>query len=165
MSYFAAGPFSNPLYQRTVHTVTQVSSQSANTFSTIIGTEVTYTPTASATSVIYEASFFMQQTTDRFFQLFRIEYDSTGTGSWTEFSVRYSRNIGNSGTSTQAYRDLRHFRWVLPTWSGARALRVSVGSHGSGREANYHGLTVWDGTSAGSPTTVLTDTCVMVYEI
>ena len=165
MSYFAEGPFSNPVYQRTANTVTQTSSTSANTFSAITGTEVTYTPTASATSVIFEASFFMQQTTDRFFQLFRIEYDTTGAGSWAEFNVRYSRNIGNSGASTQSYRDLRHFRWVLPAWSGARPLRVSVGSHASGRAANYHGLTVWDGASAGSPTTVLTDTCVMVYEI
>ncbi len=165
MSYTPEVNFSNPLYQRTVNTVTQTSSSSANVLTTINGSEVTYTPTASATSVIYEISFYMQQTTDRFFQLFRIQYDTTGSGSWSDFNTRYSRNIGNSGPSSKTYRDLRHFRWVLPAWSGARPLRVSVGSHATGRSANYHGLTVWDGASAGSPTTVLTDTCVMVYEI
>jgi len=165
MSYSLSSNFLKPVYQVTSHTTAQSSSASAGVLTTIDGTALSYTPASGATSVVYEVSFSMQKINDRYFQSFRLEYSTNGGVSYTEFNARYQRSVGPSGATGQAYRELRNFRWVLPAWSGSRDLRVVVGSYATGREAEYHGLDKWDGASAGSPTTVLTDTCLMVYSI
>lgn len=162
MSYSLAGNFLKPVYQVTSHTTPQTSSASAAVLMTIDGTALSYTPASGSTSVVYEVSFSMQRINDRYFQSFRLEYSTDGGVSYTEFHARYQRSVGPSGSTGQAYRELRNFRWVVPTWSGSRDLRVVVGSYATGREAKYHGLSEWDGAST---TTILTDTCVMVYSI
>ena len=99
------------------------------------GTEVTYTPPAGASSVIYECNL-------------QISWDPDGQGSYLCSRLQYSDDNGSSwntynetkmleGTSGNVTDyDWFNFNWIflLPAWSGERKLRVAGRAYNSSSE-------------------------------
>lgn len=162
MSYYLQNIFKNPKTVITTHTSSQASSDTANAMLTLTGSEVTYTPSSDSTKVIYEISFYAEKINGITFQGAYLQRYDTGSSSWVEINERYRRNFGNSGTSGQAYRYYFHWRFVLPTWTGSRQLRIILGSNASNRNILMNQMTEWDGSSASSK---FCNTNLLVYSI
>ena len=160
MSYVADRLIKNPKYKVTTHTSQQSTSASANTGTIISGSEITYTPVPNATKVVYEIMFYAENIDNDSYIGFYLEHYTSG--SWSEINSKFRRNIGLSGDTTQRMRYCVKFRFVLPSWSGARQLRINAGSHVANREIDMHQLTDWDGSSA---TDQFCNTNLLVYSI
>ena len=144
----------------TTHTSVQTTSSSANTFVTLSGSEITYTPSSGADKVVYEISFYGEKVGINFLS-FQLQHYVSNT--WTEINTKFKKNTGNSGTTGQSYRYLITWRFVLPAWTGARQLRIVAGSNGSNKQLNLHQITDWDGS--GSVTDQFCNTNLIVYSI
>lgn len=160
MTYKLAEHFLNPKVLITTHTSSQTSSNAANTYTTISGTEISYTPASGSTSVIYDVSFYARGLNNVTFQAFYLEHYQNNT--WSEINSRYRRNVGNSGGVNQAYRWFIHFQYVLPTWTGSRDFRLRCASNGSNRAMTFHQPSYWDGASTS---TTFTNTNLLMYSI
>ncbi len=160
MTYIPATHFKSPKTLITENTSSQQSSTLANTYITINGSEMTYTPSADATSVIYDISFYAERANNIVFQAFYL--DNYVGGTWFEINYRYRKNVGNSGTPSQAYRWFMRFQYVLPAWTGAREHRLRCASNGSNRSILLHQPQLWDG---GSSSTTFTNTNLIMYSI
>ena len=160
MTYLPATHFKNPKTLITENTSSQQSSNYANAYITIDGSEMTYTPSADATSVIYDISFYAERANNITFQAFYLDHNVNN--SWSEINYRYRRNIGNSGTSSQTYRAFLRFQYVLPAWTGPRQHRMRCASNGSSRSVLLHAPQLWDG---GATTTTFTNTNLIMYSI
>ena len=55
-----------------------------------------------------------------------------------------------------------YWRFVLPSWSGERNLRIRLAHHTTNRQINLHQITHWDGTTA---TDQFCNTNLLVYSI
>jgi len=159
MSHLLHQTLESPITQITVHTSGQTTSNSANTLVTIDGSEYTYTPAQNSTHVVYEISFYAERKTGiQFNTLYLQEYTS---GSWSEIDSRYNRSIGNGGfTSDQRW--YYHIRFIIPSWSGARALRLAVASNSSSKSFTAHAVTDWDGSSSS---TTFCNTNLFIYSV
>ena len=160
MSYLPSTHFKKPKTLITTHSASQVSSAFANTYITITGTEISYTPSVDADSVIYDVSFYGMRANDITFQAFYLEHYTNST--WSEVNARYRRNIGNSGSENQSYRWFIHFKYILPAWTGSRDFRLRCASNGANREMRFHQPLTFDGSSTNA---VFTNTNLILYSI
>ena len=99
------------------------------------GTEVTYTPPASASSVIYECNLQSYWNPDgmRSYLCSRLQYSDDNGSSWNDI-VGCKMLEGTSGNV--ADYDVFNFNWMflLPAWSGERKLRVAGRSYNTASE-------------------------------
>ena len=162
MTYFINSDILNQEYQVTTHSTNQITSASANTFTKITGSVITFTPHSAATYVIYEIGFYAQVINYQSFQHIKFEYSTDSGSSWSEFDANLGKNFGPSA-SGDYYRNMMYLKYVVPTWSGARQLKISSASHQSSRQTEFHQVTDWDG--AGSVSDRFCNTNLIVYSI
>ena len=146
MTYKLSSALKNIEHLITTHTSVQTTSASANTFITVSGSEITYEPSADASKVIYEISFYCEKASGSPFTAAYLEHYTSG--SWSEINARYRKNWGLGGSNSQTNRWPIYWRFVLPSWVGERNLRIRLGSHAANRQINLHKITDWDGSSA-----------------
>ena len=159
MTLIYSDTFKNLQTLVTTHTSSQETSNSSNTFITILGSEITYTPASGSNKVVYEISFYGEKAGINFTSCQLQHYVS---GSWSEVDAKYKKNFGNSGSTNQSYRYYIVWRFVLPAWTGSRQLRLRIGSNRNNRRINLHQLTNWDGSSV---TDQFCNTNLLVYSI
>ena len=160
MSYFK-NEILNQEYLVTTHSSKQTTSLNANTYTTIAGSEISFTPHVDSTYVIYEIGFYAQVINYQSFQHIRFQYLVSG-GNWTEFDANLGKNFGPSA-SGDYYRNFMYLKYIVPTWTGQRQLRVQSAPHTDNRQTEFHQLTDWDG--AGSVTNRFCNTNLIVYSI
>tara|TARA_B100000427_G_scaffold222212_1_gene185931 strand:- start:219 stop:698 length:480 start_codon:yes stop_codon:yes gene_type:complete len=159
MSYIADKIIKNPKAIITTHTSQQTSSSSANTAIILSGSEITYTPDISASKVVYEIMFYSEIINNNGFISLELQHYVSNT--WSEINARFNKNMGLAGGS-QNMRYCNTYRYVLPTWTGARQLRIAMASHDDNRVIKFHKLTNWDGSTA---TDQFCNTNLLVYSI
>ena len=150
----------NPQAIITQNTSAQVTSNSANTYITINGSEITYTPVSGSSKVIYEIGFYVEVLNQIAFQHIVLEQN---TGTWSVIDNKFGKNFGLSGHSGQYLRDYLYYRFIIPSWSGSRQLRLRSAPHANNYPVTYHQITTWDGT--GSVTNKFCNTSLFVYSI
>ena len=122
MTYIPHSILKNPKAITTVNSSMQDTGNSKDTFLTVNGSEITYTPTADASKVIYEISFYAKRFNDYAMSVLHLEeYDGS---SWSEINEKFRKTFGTGGTKSQSHRWYLHFRYVLPAWSGEKQLRL-----------------------------------------
>ena len=159
MSYKLTPALGKIKYLKTEHTSIQTTSSSANSFITLLGSEISYTPLENTSKVIYEISFYSEASGIPFTAAYLEHYTS---GSWSEINARYRKNWGLGGSSSQTHRWPIYWRFVLPSWVGERNLRIRLGQHAANRQINLHKITDWDGSSA---TDKFCNTNLVVYSV
>tara|TARA_B100000212_G_C27361539_1_gene528428 strand:+ start:1010 stop:1492 length:483 start_codon:yes stop_codon:yes gene_type:complete len=160
MSYKFNSILKNSKYLVTSHSSVQATSASAATFVTLSGSEISYTPSENSTKVIYEISFYSEKQGNPFVAAYLQHYVS---GSWSEIHNKYRKNWGLGGSTSQMNRWPIYWRFVLPSWTGERSLRIRLGQEAANRQINLHQVTDWDG--AGSITDKFSNTNLLVYSI
>ena len=158
MTYGQQTAYKSLEYKKTSHTSQQSGSTSFGTV-TVIGSEITYTPSENATQVVYEINFYGQRTDDIHNSAFILEQN---TGTWAEVNNQNARTSVNSGTGSQANRDTYHLRLVIPAWTGSRQLRLVLGTRVANNQIILHQLTEWDGSTVSNQ---FADTTLIVYSI
>tara|TARA_E500000331_G_scaffold30444_1_gene25619 strand:+ start:4693 stop:5172 length:480 start_codon:yes stop_codon:yes gene_type:complete len=143
----------------TENTSVQTTSTSSNSWVTINGSEISYTPDSGASNVIYEIGFYVEALNKACFQNIVLEHN---TGSWSAIDVKYGRNFGSSPAGSYL-RDYLYYRFIVPSWSGSRGLRLRSASHMANYAANYHAITDWDGS--GSISNRFCNTSLLVYSV
>ena len=143
----------------TTNTSAQTTSTSSNTYVTVNGSEITYTPVAGSNNVVYEIAFYVEALNKPSFQHLVLEHN---TGSWATINVKFGKNFGAFGTG-QYIRDYLYYRFVIPSWSGARQLRLRSAAHYNNYQVSYHQVTKWDGSD--SITDRFCNTNLVVYSI
>ena len=162
MTYFK-DEILNQKHLVTTHNAKQVTSLSANTFTTITGSEISFTPHVDATHVIYEIGFYAQVINYQSFQHIRFQYLTTAPGAnWTEFDANLGKNFGPSA-SGDYYRNFMYLKYIVPAWTGSRQLRIQSAAHQNSRQTEFHQLTEWDG--AQSVSNRFCNTNLIVYSI
>ncbi len=159
MTIIYSDTFKNLQTLVTTHSSSQATSNNANTWTTISGSEITYTPSSGSDKVVYEISFYGEKIGINFTSSQLQHYVS---GSWSEINTKYKKNFGNSGSASQSYRYYIVWRFVLPAWTGSRQLRLRIASNGTSRNLNLHQITNWDGSSV---TDQFCNTNLLVYSI
>ena len=159
MSYIADKIIKNPKAIITTHTSQQTSSNLANTETILSGSEITYTPDPSASKVVYEIMFYSEIINGAGF--ISLELQHYVSSAWSVINSKFTKNMGLS-LLNQDMRYCNTYRYVLPTWSGHRQLRIAMSSHATGRQLDFHKLTHWDGSTA---TDQFCNTNLLVYSI
>lgn len=152
----------NPQALTTVNTSVQTTPALGNSFVTVNGSQITYTPASNTDKVIYEIGFFVEALNKSSFQHLVLEHDINNNNSWSIISNSFGKNFGASGTG-QYVRDYLHFRFIIPSWSGTRGLRLRSASHVASGNVSYHAVTEWDGS--GSVTNRFCNTNLLVYSV
>tara|TARA_E500000305_G_scaffold108878_2_gene112248 strand:- start:1055 stop:1546 length:492 start_codon:yes stop_codon:yes gene_type:complete len=148
-------------HKRTIHTSAQTTSATAGGTVVLQGSQATYTPSSSASKVVYEINFYGERTNWTHNSYFLIEHYTSG--SWSEINSENVRSSINSGSAGQSNRNAYHLRWVVPAWTNAKDLRVSIGSRVSrstDQQLTLHQITQWDGNNSSSD---FADTCLIIY--
>jgi hypothetical protein len=161
MTYMIPGDLKSIQYLKTTHTSMQSSSNSGNTLITLTGSEISYTPFPDSEKVVYEISFYAENSGYPFVCC-HLEHADAGNTNWTEINAKYKKNIGVGGITGQLNRYYIAWRFVLPSWSGEKQLRIRIGSHNSNRSLDFHKIKVWDGAGANDK---FCDTNLLVYSI
>ncbi len=161
MTYIFESVFKKPKFIVTSHSSGQTTSNSAGTITVISGSEITYEPDANASKVIYEISFYSEKINGIFFQgIYLQEYNGS---SWVEIDQRNRKNFGVGGSnSSQSYRIYQHFRFILPTWSGSKQLRLIIAPESSGKQITLHQMSEWNGSSSS---TTFCNTTLLVHSV
>ena len=162
MTYFINTSILNQKYQVTTHSSSQETSSTANTYVVISGSEMSFAPHSNSTYVIYEIGFYAQVINNKSQQHIKLEYSADGGSSWSEFNVDLSKNFGPNITSDY-YRNRMYLKYVVPTWSGSRQLRISSAAATANSETQFHQITEWDGS--GSVTDRFCNTSLLVYSV
>ena len=149
----------NPHVISTVNTSGQTTSNLANTYVTINGSTISYTPDSSASKVVYEISFYAEIRSKYGFQHIILEWNNS---VWEQPDVKFGKNFG-FGNSSGIFNDLLFLRYIIPSWSGSRDLRLRSAGEANNRDVTYHQVTSWDGS--GSITNRFCNTNLLVYSI
>ena len=144
----------------TTHSSVQTTSSSGSTEVTLLGSEIDYTPSADSTKVVYEINFYSEKQGTPFMSCY-LQYSTDSGSSFTNMNAKYRRNFGLGGSGSQKNRWLNHWRFVIPTWSGERRLRIRLGCFASNRPLDLHQVTEWDGTEQN----IYCNTNLLVYSI
>tara|TARA_Y100000592_G_scaffold38385_1_gene60795 strand:- start:17545 stop:18024 length:480 start_codon:yes stop_codon:yes gene_type:complete len=159
MTYITHSILKNPKAITTVNTSMQETGDSKNTFLTINGSVITYTPSSDASKVIYEISFFAKRYYDYTLNVVQLEeYDGS---TWSEVNAKFKRNFGCGGTTDQTHRWYLHFRFILPSWSGEKQLRLRISPTHDNRTIELHK----EEHFAGGLSTFYINTNLLVYSI
>ena len=159
MTYLNLSYGKNPQAIYTINTSAQTTSTTANTYITVNGSTISYTPDSSASKVVYEIGFYAEIKNKYGFQHIILEWNNSG---WEQPDVKFGKNFGVFGNG-QYFRDFLCMRYIIPTWSGSRDLRLRSSPHNSNYDATYHQVTDWDGS--GSITNRFCNTNLLVYSI
>ena len=162
MTHIISGNFKKLKSAVTTHSSVQATSNLFNTFVTLNGSEITYTPDITATNVAYEISFYGEKINNYMFLVGQLEIADDGDTNWSEINAKYRKNFGHSGSSSQSYRWYISWRFVVPTWSGSKQLRIRIAHPRANDGINLHKMTDWDGSSA---TDQFCNTNLLVYSI
>tara|TARA_B100000427_G_scaffold171309_1_gene142420 strand:- start:418 stop:903 length:486 start_codon:yes stop_codon:yes gene_type:complete len=157
---FISSIYKNTNVKVTTHSSAQTLSSTANTFLTISGSEITYVPDLTSSKVIYEISFYAEAVNIEAFGNFYLERYDDSSSSWVEISSNFRKNVGYYG-SGQTLRSLLSYRYVLPTWTGPRQIRLRCAPHRTNNPMTFHQMTYWDGSS--SITDKFCNTTLVVY--
>ena len=160
MTYKLNSILKNSKYLVTNHTSVQTTSSSSGTFVTLLGSEISYKPSENASKVVYEISFYSEKLGNPFVGAYLEHYVS---GAWSEINQRYRKNWGLGNSTSQMNRWPIYWRFVLPSWTGERSLRIRLAQHAANRTINLHQITHWDGNS--SVTDKFSNTNLIVYSI
>ena len=163
MSYFISDAFKNIQTLSTVHSAVQTTSSSANTFVTVTGSEISYTPASGSTKVVYEINFYAEKIGGVAFLVGQLENADSGNSNWAEINTKFRKNFGYSGSSSQSYRWNVNWRFVVPAWTGEKQLRLRIGHSSTNNDISLHQITEWDGS--GSITNRFCNTNLIVYSI
>ena len=150
----------NPQAIITTNTSAQVTPVSGNTYVTINGSEITYTPVDGSSKVVYEIGFYVEAKNKVSFQHIVLEQNIGGT--WSAIDIKFGKNFGCFGAGNYV-RDYLKFKYVIPSWSGSRQLRLRSSGHTTNYHVSYHQLTDWDGS--GSVTNRFCNTSLFVYSV
>ena len=146
----------------TQNTSVQSTSNSGNVYTTINGSEITYTPDPDADSVVYEIAFYGEKQ-GKTFVIGELQTADVGNSNWTEINAKYRKNIGHGGSNTsQKYRYYINWKFIVPSWSGPKQLRIQIASHVSNININLHQIPDWDGSSSSN---TFCNTNLIVYSI
>ena len=148
MTYGIQTAYEQLYYKRTAHTAVQAGSSSNMAYITISGSEASYVPSSSASNVIYEINFYGERINWTHNTSFILEHYTSG--SWTAINSKNARTSLNSGSSSQAHRNNYHLRWIIPTWSGSKDLRLRLLTRQSNEYQNLHQLTHWNGSNSST---------------
>ena len=162
MSYFNQSVYKAPKTLVTTHTSAQATSSTANTFITILGSQIEYTPAQNSTKVVYEISYCAYRDGQTFSET-QLQESSDNGSSWSEINAKFKRNFGHGAYNTAQYnRWYVHNRFILPAWTGSKQLRLIIGMESNNRPLTLHKLGEWDGASA---TDQFSDTNLLMYSI
>jgi hypothetical protein len=145
----------------TQHTTVQSTSNSANTYTTIDGSEITYTPDPSSSNVVYEIGFYGEKSGITF-MCGELQIADVGNTNWTEVNAKYRKNTGNLGSISQKYRYYINWKFIIPSWIGSKQLRLQTASNATNRNINLHQVTEWDGSNSSN---TFCNTNLIVYSI
>lgn len=148
MTFIRPSALLKPKFIVTTHTSKQETSNTGGVRTVIDGSEITYEPHSGSDKVAYEISFYATNnnvtTNGECFQVVKLE-EYTGS-SWSEINSAYRKNFGSSASSTAQYhRFLIHFKFILPTWSGSKQLRLTIGSNDDDEKIELHEVQAWEG--------------------
>lgn len=163
MTIIYSDTFKNLQTLSTTHTSSQTSSSSANTFITLSGSEISYEPYSGASKVIYEISFYCEKINTYTFLVAHLESADIGNTNWSEINSKFRRNFGDYVYSSQSRRWYTTLKFIVPTWSGQKQLRLRIAHPGNNNETVFHQMSEWDGV--GSVTNKFCDTNLLVYSI
>ena len=98
------------------------------------GTEVTYTPSANSTNVIYEVNYTLAWNPDGqgSYPCTRVQYSSDSGSSWTTIDDTYACEGSYSSGTDYDWCQMTYI-YTLATWSGERKIRLA------GRAYEYYG--------------------------
>ena len=90
------------------------------------GTEVTYTPAANASKVVYECHFQTSWDPDPYanYHSVRLQYSTNGGSSWTDIPGTQMTEGNWSGAQDYLWYQFSYVH-ILDTWSGERKLRLA----------------------------------------
>ena len=160
MTYGIQTSYDHLYYKRTEHTAVQAASSSAMNYITISGSEASYIPSESSSKVIYEINFYGERINWVHNSSFILEHYTSG--SWSVINSENARSSLNSGPAYQSNRNNYHLRWIIPTWSGSKDLRLRLLTRAASSQIYLHQLTHWDGSSSSSD---FSDTCLIIYSV
>ena len=172
MTYIINLALKNVVAASTAHTSVQNAGEYGHNDS-VTGSLVTYTPTSSATKIIYEISFYLLMDNDEYLDhnmnylnCINVEQSTNNGVSWTTVENDFARNTGcavPSGTTHQSVRQQFYCSFILPAWSGTRMLRAGfTQAYSWGKDSRLHKLYKWDGATTS---TKYVNTSVCVHEI
>tara|TARA_Y100000592_G_scaffold36375_1_gene57710 strand:+ start:1470 stop:1961 length:492 start_codon:yes stop_codon:yes gene_type:complete len=152
----------NPQTTITVNTSVQTTPTSGNSYVTVNGSQTTYTPAANTDKVVYEIGFYVEALNKASFQHLILEHDTNNNNTWSTISQNFGKNFGAFGAG-QYLRDYLYYRFIIPSWSGTRGLRLRSSAHTAIHGVNYHAVTEWDGS--GSITNRFCNTSLLIYSV
>jgi len=99
------------------------------------GTEITYTPPAGATSVVYECSLQFSWSPDvaHSYACTRLQYSDDNGSTWNTISNTKVMDGTSSNVSDYDWF-IATYNFLIPTWSGERKLRLAGRSYNSSYE-------------------------------
>lgn len=99
------------------------------------GTQITYTPSASASKVIYECQFTTAWNPDTAHSLpcIRLQYSTDSGGSWSTLDGTKTF-LGNKSAISDYNWHCFFVAFCIPAWTGARMLRLYGRAYDSGSE-------------------------------
>ena len=122
---------------------TTAQSQIANHTSkiTVEGSEATYTPDKGSDYVVYELTFLQTYNDNATINVnYYLQSGSIG-GSYSNVEGCLS-NLGGSNAWS---REIKSFNFIIPSWEGAKNLRVVTDTYAVSRDITLHQTKVWNG--------------------
>ena len=165
MTYIMQSAFLKPKFLVTTHTSSQITANNQNTPTVINGSEISYEPYSGSEKVIYEISFyasniFLTQNGECFQYLKLEEYSGS---NWSEINTINRKNFGSAVSSIAQYsRFYIHLRYVLPSWSGSKQIRLTTASNNSDEEIELHAIKYFDGSAVSN---LFYNTNLLIYSI
>ena len=134
---------SNSIIQESVLTTTNSSSQVISTTRQIInGSQIQYTPDASATHVLYQCSFQWTNQPDANTHFYISLVEKTNiSDSWSYIANKSFAISINDSASACSFENIE---LLIPTWSGSKYLGLYIRSHLSSTEGRLHQLKMDD---------------------
>tara|TARA_B100000963_G_C22616309_1_gene667520 strand:+ start:1050 stop:1532 length:483 start_codon:yes stop_codon:yes gene_type:complete len=160
MTYGIQTAYEQLYYKRTSHTSQQTGSSTTGGSIIILGSEASYTPSSSSSKVVYEINFYGERISWIHNVSFLLEHYSSG--AWSEINTKNARSSAQSGSAAQEMRNNFHLRWIIPTWTGSKDLRLKLLTRATNYHVHLHKLTTWDGSTSS---TDFSDTSLIIYSV
>tara|TARA_Y100001972_G_C7631255_1_gene316869 strand:+ start:1058 stop:1540 length:483 start_codon:yes stop_codon:yes gene_type:complete len=158
MTYGLQTAYEALYHKRTSHTSAQAGSSTSGGLITVLGSEADYIPASSASYVIYEINFYAERLNWVHNCAFILQHYQSG--SWSAINTSDTRSSLISASTSQGFRGNMHFRWILPSWTGSKSLRLQMGTRDTNHELYLNALTQWDGSNSSSS---FSDTTLIIY--
>ena len=119
------------------HNSNAISTLETSTTNTVIpGSTITYTPVNGSSKVVYEFHMQFHNDPDSHNATFiELQNDLVGDGTWTVVSSSY--RIGDLSVYS-SFQGFSIGRFLLPSWSGSRPLRLLANSYSNSYQCTLH---------------------------